>query len=169
MGAPASCGQAMLLPLVTFAQIDLERANACLVQWGHKMGALARGNQAGTHFALYHDGRPVALAMTSTLIRECVGGGLNHLTRANTCELSRLCAQRTGLCRIALRLWREFVFPQLGYDFAISYQDADLHCGHTYRFDGWERAGYSSSGTDVRSGRKGRRKWIWLWKGKINA
>ena len=93
MGAPASCGQAMLLPLVTFAQIDLERANACLVQWGHKMGALARGHQAGTHFALYHDRRPVALAMTSTLIRECVGGGLNHLTRANTCaRYSRWCA-----------------------------------------------------------------------------
>ncbi len=44
-----------------------------------------------------------------------------------------------------------------------SYQDADMHSGNTYRFDGWTRIGFSSSGTDIRSGRKGRRKWIWHW------
>lgn len=90
-------------------------------------------------------------------------GGLHHLTRENTCELSRLCAERPHLCRVALRLWREFVFPQLGYRYVISYQDADMHSGNTYRFDGWKRAGFSSSGTDTRSGRRGRRKWIWVW------
>jgi hypothetical protein len=153
----------MMFPLVTFEEIDLLLANSLLETWGHKMGSLNRGNQAGTHYALMHNGRPVALAMTSTLIRECVGGGLQHLTRENCCELSRLCAERPGLCRVALRLWREFVFPQLGYDFAISYQDADIHNGNTYRFDGWKRMGYSSSGSDSRSGRKGRKKWIWVW------
>lgn len=45
----------------------------------------------------------------------------------------------------------------------MSYQDADLHNGHTYRFDGWERVGYSHSGNDYRTGRRGRRKWVWLW------
>ena len=154
---------AMLIPLVTFEEICLEAANDLLERWGHKMGPLKRGNQAGVHYALCHDGRPVAVAMTSTLIRENVGGGLDYMTRANTCELSRLCAERPGLCRVALRLWREFVFPATGYDYAISYQDADIHNGNTYRFDGWNRMGFSRSGTDSRSGRRGRRKWIWVW------
>lgn len=155
--------EAMLIPLITFEEIGLDAANVCLEQWGHQMGPLLRGNKSGVHYALCHDGRPVAVAMTSTLIRERVGGGLSHMVRENTCELSRLCAVRPGLCRVALRLWREFVFPQLGFDFAISYQDADLHNGNTYRFDGWKRMGFSSSGTDTRSGRRGRRKWIWVW------
>lgn len=152
-----------MFPLVTFEQVTRAVANDCLVEWGHRMGPLERGNVAGTHFALLHDGRPVAVAMAASLIRSCVGGGNGHLTRSNTIELARLCAQRPGLCRVALRLWREFVFPSLGYDVAISYQDADLHNGATYRFDGWSRIGYSSSGTDSRSGRVGRRKWIWAW------
>lgn len=152
-----------MFPLVTFDGIDKHDANRLLVLWGHKMGPLERGNESGTHHALYHAGEPVAVAMTASLIRECVGGGQRHLTRANCMELARLCAARPGLCRVALRLWREFVFPSLGVAAAISYQDADLHNGHTYRFDGWVRAGFSSSGTDARSGRVGRRKWIWVW------
>lgn len=154
----------MLLPPVTFEPIALDDANACLQAWGHQMGPLTRGDADHmTHFALMHEGRPVAVAMSSRLVRECVGGGNQHLTRANCFELSRLCAERPGLCRVALRLWREFVFPASGYASAISYQDADMHSGNTYRFDGWKRIGFSSSGTDARSGRKGRRKWIWQW------
>ena len=103
------------------------------------------------------------MTTTAHLICKCVGGGMRHLTRENTIELARLCAVRPGLCRVALRLWREGVFPLLGYQTAISYQDADLHNGNTYRFDGWQRIAYSRSGTDTRSGRKGRNKWIWLW------
>jgi hypothetical protein len=156
----------VILPLVAFDQIDLAAANGCLVEWGHKMGPLERGNESGKHFALFENGRPVAVTMQSSLIRECVGGGQKSLTRANTCELSRLCAERPHLCRVALRLWREFVFPLLGYDHVISYQDADLHNGNTYRFDGWQRIAYSHSGTDARSGRKGRDKWIWAWSAK---
>lgn len=152
-----------LFPLVTFDKIQLAEANRCLVAWGHRMGALERGNQDAVCYALIHSGEPVAVTAASTLIRECVGGGLSHLTRENTIELSRLCAVRPGLCRVALRLWREFVFPALGVSWAISYQDADLHNGNTYRFDGWRREGYSHSGTDSRSGRKGRNKWIWVW------
>lgn len=154
----------MLLPPVTFERVTLAEANDCLLTWGHRMGPLARGDADHMeHYALRHEGRAVAVAMTSRLVRECVGGGNQHLTRANTCELSRLCAERSNLCRVALRLWREFVFPKLGYEHAISYQDADMHNGNTYRFDGWIRIGFSSSGIDRRSGRKGRRKWIWKW------
>jgi len=153
-----------MFPITSFEQISRVEANRCLIAWGHRMGPLERGNEAGTHFALLHHGRPVAVASQSTLIRECVGGGLQHLTRENCCELARLCAERPGLCRVVLRLWREFVFPELGYRYAISYQDADLHKGHTYRFDGWTRSEQlARSGTDQRSGRKGRRKWVWVW------
>ncbi|MBF0342527.1 MAG: hypothetical protein HQL95_16410 [Magnetococcales bacterium] len=151
--------------MITFAPISLADANQCLIDWGHRMGPLHRGKQRGIHHALFHNGRPVAVAMASSLIRERVGGvdAALGLTRGTTIELSRLCAERAGLCRVALRLWREFVFPGLGYQYAISYQDADLHKGDTYRFDGWMRVGYSHSGTDSRSGRPGRNKWVWLW------
>jgi hypothetical protein len=152
-----------LFPLVSFDAIDLGEANRMLVRWGHKMGPMQRPEFAEVPLhALLHDGRPVAVAMAAPLVRQHVGGGLDHLTRGNAIELARLCAERPGLCRVALRLWREFVLPQLA-PAAISYQDADLHNGNTYRFDGWARAGFSSSGTDQRSGRKGRRKWIWVY------
>jgi antitoxin VapB len=152
-----------LFPTVAFEEITQFEANRCLELWNHKMGPLERGNQVGSCYGLIFDSRPVAVVTSSSLIRECVGGGNQHLTRENTTELSRLCAERSGLCRVALRLWREFVFPGLGVKNAISYQDADLHNGNTYRFDGWSRIGYSHSGVDTRSGRKGRNKWIWLW------
>jgi antitoxin VapB len=152
-----------LFPVVSFDRIELGEANVLLTRWGHRMGMMERPEYADTpHFALFHAHEPVAVAMASTLVRDHVGGGLGHLTRENAVELSRLCASRPGLCRVALRLWREFVLPQLA-PAAISYQDADLHNGNTYRFDGWARAGFSSSGTDQRTGREGRRKWIWVY------
>lgn len=156
----------MIAPLVTFDQIDIGEANRCLIAWGHKMGALVRGNTSQeTHYAMFEEGRPVAVALASGLIREGVGGaGAEHLNRDNTIELARLCAARPHLCRAALRLWREFVFPRLGRRYAMSYQDADLHNGNTYRFDGWKRIAFArGGGTDARSGRKGRDKWVWLW------
>lgn len=153
-----------MFPLATFDTVPLAEANHLLSKWGHRMGPLERGNSAALHcHALFVHRQPVAIACTSSLIRERVGGGLSHLTRENTIELSRLCAGEPWACRVALRLWREAVFPGTGYAHAISYQDAVMHTGNVYRFDGWIRAGYSSSGTDSRSGRKGRRKWIWLW------
>ena len=83
--------------------------------------------------------------------------------REECCELSRLCCERPDLCRVVLRLWREFVFPATGKHWAISYQDAVAHTGNLYRFDGWVRLGKSRSGTDQRSGRRGRNKVIWGW------
>jgi len=155
-----------LFPHVSFDPIDLDRANDCLVAWGHRMGALARPyDDQADYRALYEDGQPVAVALVSGLVRERVGGaGAEHLNRGNTIELARLCAARPHLCRAALRLWREFVFPRLGYRYAMSYQDADLHNGNTYRFDGWKRIAFArGGGTDARSGRKGRDKWVWVW------
>lgn len=151
------------LSIVSFSKIELDEANDALLRWGHKMGALHRGNQGAICHGVFHGDELVAVTTVSTLIASVVGGGLSQLTRENTCELSRLCADRNGLCRVALRLWREFVFPTSGYEYAISYQDADLHSGNTYRFDGWHRAAYARSGTDTRSGRPGRNKWVWVW------
>lgn len=153
-----------MFPLAAFDAVSLQQANALLLAWGHRMGPLERGNSAALQcHALMAHGEPIALATTSSLIREHVGGGLSHLDRSNAVELSRVCAANPWGCRVVLRLWRELVFPALGYRFAISYQDAALHTGNLYRFDGWQRMGYSSSGTDSRTGRRGRRKWIWVW------
>lgn len=151
------------MSLVSFDEISRDEANHLLKQWAHKIGPIHRGNQSGLHYALMHEGRPVAVASANHLISPHVGGGLDYLTRENTIELSRLCAERPGLCRVVLRLWREFVFPLMPFQYAISYQDADLHTGNTYRFDGWKKVGFSKSGTDTRSGRPGHRKFIWLW------
>jgi hypothetical protein len=154
--------QSLFAPMVCFDSITLQEANGLLAEWGHKMGPCTRGNGLHWCHALLHEGQPVALTITAGLIRETVGGA-SHLNRENCIELARLCASRAGLCRVALRLWREFVFPLLGYEYAISYQDADIHNGNTYRFDGWKRISRSRSGTDSRSGKVGRDKWVWLW------
>lgn len=151
-----------MFPLITFAPVELHEANRMLASWNHKMGPLLRGDQRGWCHALMHEGRPIAVTTASYLIREVVGGA-PWLTRENCVELSRLCAARTGICRVALRLWREFVWPTLGFKYAVSYQDADLHNGHTYRTDGWACVARSRSGTDSRSGRKGRDKHVWQW------
>lgn len=147
--------------VVCFVEIDLGLANEKLEEWGHAMGPLHRGNQAAICHGLFFGCQLVAVTTTSTLISPQAAGG--DYTRENTCELSRLCADRAGICRVALRLWREAVFPDLPYTFALSYQDADLHSGNTYRFDGWKRVAFSHSGVDTRSGRRGRNKWIWVW------
>lgn len=146
-----------------FRQVSLKETNKYLEKWSHKMGPLKRGNQGAICHMLFFKGEPIAVTTASHLIRCNVGGGLEKLTRANTIELSRLCSSREGICRIALRMWREFVFPDLKFPIAISYQDSNLHSGNIYRFDGWKRIGYSHSGTDSRSGRIGRNKYIWVW------
>lgn len=151
-----------LLPIATFEEVSATAANELLEQWSHKMGPVRRGNSKGKCHALFHNGVAVGVTTTHCLIAPNVGG-VDGLTRKNAVELSRLCAARPQLCRVLLRLWREFVFPSLGYRFAISYQDANLHTGNTYRFDGWERVGFSRSGKDTRSGRAGRSKFIWVF------
>lgn len=158
----------LINPLVSFQDIELDLANSLLIDWAHKMGPLRRGNQSAVCHALFHNDKPIALTTASTIINPCLAVPGGNFTRHNTIELSRLCACRPGLCRIAVRIWREFVFPALGYAWACSYQDADLHRGHTYRFDGWTRAAFSHSGTDRRTNRLGRDKWIWIWPGLTN-
>ncbi|MCG8595637.1 MAG: hypothetical protein MI785_14915 [Kiloniellales bacterium] len=150
----------LLTPLVSFDPIPIEHLNRCLLAWGHKMGPLRRPfAHLDRAYGLFHDGRIVGVVSTSPLVRETAAG----MGREECCELSRLCCARPDLCRVVLRLWREFVFPTLGKPWAISYQHAVAHSGNLYRFDGWVRLGTSRSGTDARSGRRGRRKVIWGW------
>ena len=146
-------------PLVSFEKISEDAMNECLVAWGHKMGPLHRPMHKPDCYGLMHYGEIVGVIASSSLIPKALCG----LTRENTIEVSRLCAARSGLCSVVLRLWREFVFPTMGYEYAISYQDEALHTGNIYRFDSWERLGRSRSGTDRRSGRIGRSKTIWVW------
>jgi antitoxin VapB len=157
---------AMLIdPLVSFDSISMAELNRCLVAWQHKMGPWQRPNYGAQAFhGLRHDGVLVAVCAAAPMIRgETVGG----LTRDDAFELGRVCAERRDLCRVALRLWREFVFPSMcrahGWRWVISHQDAALHSGGLYRFDGWVALGTSRSGTDQRSGRKGRSKVVWGW------
>ena len=144
-------------------QVDLEVANKALVAWGHRMGPCKRPNADIWAHALFEHGEPVAVTIAAGLIAETCAG----FTRAEAFELARLCAARPTLCRVMLRLWREMVAPAIcrvhGYRWAVSYQDKALHTGNTYRLDGWDVVGESRSGTDRRSGRKGRSKRIWGW------
>lgn len=158
-------GTDVLFPFLNFDSIELADANRCLREWGHRMGELHRPANYGPVWChgLFHESRLVGVCTTSKIIRERVGG-CPARTRENTVELSRMCADRPSLCRVVLRLWREFVFPNLGFPWAISYQDSALHSGNLYRFDGWQRFPLKSrSGFDARSGRAGRSKWIWGW------
>jgi len=157
--APAPYTPTLLAPFVSFEPISQDLLNACLVAWGHKMGPLQRGTQGAWCHALLHEGQPVAVTAAAYLIAPRVAG----YSRYEAVELARVCAARRDLCRVALRLWREFVFPTLPFAVALSYQDAALHSGDLYRFDGWRRVAFSHSGTDTRSGRPGRDKWIWVW------
>lgn len=157
----------LLPPLVAFDAITLDEINGCLVAWGHKMGPLQHPDYGRSRFhGLRHAGELVAVVATDQMIPPETCG----LRRDEAMELSRLCAERPDLCRVALRLWREFVFPALasawGTPWAISYQDRNLHNGNTYRFDGWVPVGQTRSGTDSRGAggdRRGRNKTVWAW------
>lgn len=158
----------MLVPPIAHLEaIDRDELNRCLVAWGHRMGPWTRPCFAFEAFhALFEHGRPVAVAAAGETPREVVGD--TGLLRAEVVELGRLCAERPGLNRIMLRLWREMVFPALAraHDrrLAVSYQDEALHNGNIYRFDGWRRIGRGiSGGNDARSGRRHRSLAIWGW------
>jgi hypothetical protein len=148
--------------LVSFDEIDRADLNRCLIEWGHKMGPWTRpvGFPEWFH-GMRHNGELVAVLAAAALIREKAAG----FSRVQAIELGRVCAARPALNRAAVRIWREFIFPALcaahGYEWVISYQDAVEHTGGLYRFDGWIKLGFSSSGTDPRGQRSGRRKVIW--------
>lgn len=145
----------MLFQIVTFDAVSIADGNQLLTKWGHKMGPMNRPVGIQQAHALLHNGKPVAVCMTADLVRETVGEA-NFLNRKNCVELARLCAEDGDWNCVLLRLWRLAIFPCFGREYAVSYHDAKLHTEDLYRFDGWEKVGYSRSGTDTRSVRKGR-------------
>lgn len=151
-------------PLISFDAITKRELNECLVAWGHKMGPWERPDYGSEVFhGLRHHSKLIGVTAAARMIPAQTGG----LTRDQACELGRVCAVRPNLCRVLVRMWREFVFPPLcrvhGWTWVISYQDAVLHKGDLYRFDGWVKLGASRSGADQRSGKRGRSKVIWGW------
>ena len=150
----------MAFPIVCVEQIEPEEADKALMQWDHAMGPCNRPIGLIRAHGLIAHGKLVAVSVTADLVAATCAG----LDRGQAIELARLCAERRDLCRVMLRLWREFVFPAYPQEWAVSYQDEKLHTGNTYRFDGWVKLlEHASSGTDKRSGRKGRRKTVLGW------
>lgn len=85
---------------VTFEPITRDELNTHLILWGHRMGEIHRPTRGWSH-GIHQNGQLLAVVSADTLIRERVAG----LTRHDAIELSRLCAVRPDLCRVALRLW----------------------------------------------------------------
>jgi antitoxin VapB len=138
-------------PLVSFDLIDRDEANECLVRWGHKMGANNRPlYRAPIDFGLREMGELQGVICCDTLIRETCG-----LNRHTGFELSRLCAAAPRISRALIRLFTEFAYPAIvrtwGTPWAISYQNAKMHRGDLYRFDGWLRLRETSGGSDPRA------------------
>lgn len=157
----------LFAPLISFDAIERDALNDCLVRWDHKMGPLERPmfGVSGNYGLRHADTLVAVIAHDSLITAETC-----ELSRKDSFELSRVCAVRPGLCRVVLRLWREFVFPRVceagRYNWVISYQDRVAHKGDIYRLDGWVRHGNTSSGTDTRAKggiRRGRKKTVWGW------
>lgn len=68
-----------LFPLIRFDPIDEDQANDALRRWEHRMGPVERPYDSPRVHGLFHAEQLVALTYTSTLIRECVGGGARPL------------------------------------------------------------------------------------------
>jgi antitoxin VapB len=150
----------LIAPIQHIEAIEMDEANRMLTAWEHKMGPCNRPIGTLVAHGMFVHGKITALVVTADLVAATCAG----FTRSEAIELARLCASRTDLCRPMLRLWREFVFPCFGKPWAVSYQDEALHSGNVYRFDGWVQLRENCrSGTDARSGRKGRSKTVWGW------
>ncbi len=157
---PRKATAIFIAPIQHIEAIENAEADAALIAWGHKMGPCKRPMGTLVSHGMFAHGKLVALTVTADLVAATAAG----MTREEAIELARLCASRPDLCRPMLRLWREFVFPCFGKPWAVSYQDEALHTGNVYRFDGWVQLRENCrSGTDKRSGRKGRTKTVWGW------
>lgn len=162
-------------PFVSFDTINREEMNRYLTAWGHRMGPILRPEyRAPIDFVVRRHGEPLAVIAADTLIRTTCG-----LDRSCAFELSRLCADpaERGMCSLAMRFWRQFAYPVIvrAWDtpWVISYQDAaSVHNGNLYRYDGWLKLGYSTSGLDPRAlpgTASVRRKIIWGWNADADA
>lgn len=151
--------------------IDPAEADALLLEWGHYLEECDRPfrNEA---WALDVGGRPVSLAITSSIVSTTVAG----YRRQQVVELSRLATMpgERWATRVMLRLWRELcaqAYMPWRPSAAVAYSKNDRHDGRTYRFDGWtkvtDKAGSNGGGTWSRKrddgDAEGGHKTLWLW------
>lgn len=162
----------LIEPWVSFDLIERDEVNYCLDKWGHRHGELHRPIFASPiDYGLRERGNLTAIITADTLIRATQG-----YTRAEAFEISRICADRPGLCSTVLRLWKQFAYPAIrrawGTPWVISYQDATQHTGDLYRRNSFALIGYSSGGRDPRAAlgtANVRRRLIWGWTDDRNA
>lgn len=162
----------LTIPIVGLMPISVDHANALLVAWEHKLGPVNRPFHQEA-FALEHDGRPVAVAVSGSIVSATVAG----YDRGEVVELTRQAAAPDSpwANRVLIRLWRECcarLWPCWPVRAAVSYSKNSMHRGDLYRFDGWEKvtesAGSSGGGawsrkryaTDAVHGSKT----LWLWR-----
>jgi hypothetical protein len=137
-------------------------ANELLVEWEHSLGPCKRPMRNDA-FAIQLDGRPISVAITSTIVSghvawtetstvECDKGANNisvnvtpvRYDRTEVVELARLCSAPgcAWATRIMLRMWREVCAPRWGPwtpKVAVSYSQNAKHKGSIYRTDGWAK------------------------------
>lgn len=167
-----------LEPIAGVYPAPMPEVNRLLTLWGHRLGAIRRPFHS-EGFALLVDQRPVAVAVSTSIVNGPVAG----YTRQQVVELGRLCAApgNTWANRVLLRLWREVCAPRWAcwpVLAAISYSHNAMHRGDIYRTDGWRKVsaacGSSGGGTWSRpraatsplAGRKS----LWVWEyGEVPA
>lgn len=158
------------VPLSGVYPIPVREANDLLVRWEHRLGPCHRPFRQEA-YALEVDGRPVAVAISASIVNGPVAG----YRREQVVELARLGAGAPWACRVMLRLWREVCAPRWGswpVEAAVSYSHNAMHPGNLYRFDGWEKvrddAGSAGGGTWGRSRKNTEavygRKTLWVWR-----
>jgi hypothetical protein len=159
-------------PMLGLVPYQIDDANRLLVEWEHKLGACERPFRSEA-FALELDGRPVAIAISASVVSNSVAG----YKRQEVVELARLgrSPDAPWVLRVMLRIWREVCAPRWvcwPVRAAISYHKQAWHSGDIYRFDGWERVrddcGSSGGGAWSRQRYAGDpargRKTLWVWR-----
>jgi hypothetical protein len=162
----------LVVPICGLFPVDLERANALLVEWGHRLGPVNRPFRSEA-FVLNLDGRAIAAAVSASIVSDTVAG----YGRQEVVELARLGRDpaHPWVLRVMLRLWREVCAPRWAcwpVRAAISYSKNSMHAGDMYRFDGWEkgRTDCGSSGGGAWSRKRYAEdavhgsKTLWLWR-----
>lgn len=158
------------LPMAGLYPLHIDRANALLVAWGHKLGPVHRPF-AQVAYALEIGGETVAIAVSGSTVSATVAG----YQRTEVVELTRLCALpgNTWANRVMLRLWREVcapAWPGWPVQTCVSYSHNAMHAGDLYRADGWikitDKAGFTSGsnyGRGVADYAAAGKKTLWVW------
>ena len=144
---------------VSLEPTPLATVRRLLDEWGHSRGYISRPIPCDAHVLRAH-GRAVALTVTSELVHPPIAG---NLYRDDAVELARLCSADPAWTRVALRVWREAVWPPYRRKWAITYVEDHVHTGDTFRFDGWRRLARVGPAREPQTGRKTGPKTIYGW------